>query len=168
MEEGHFDFDQEPCNLKDILERVSVKLAQLMEQKEISLAMNLEKELPLVTCNSDRIERVFINLMDNAIRHTPAGGKITVHVNTKGQQVHIQIRDTGSGIAPQDLPLIWERFYKGDKSRSRSQGSTGLGLAIVKRILESHGGQIEVQSRLNEGTTFDILLPVNPCSISGE
>ena len=158
MEEGHFDFDQEPCNLKDILERVSIKLAQLMEQKEISLVMNLEKHLPLVTCNSDRMERVFINLMDNAIRHTPAGGKITVHVNSKGHQVHIQIHDTGSGIAPQDLPLIWERFYKGDKSRSRSQGSTGLGLAIVKNILELHNFKFSLHN-IKDGVEFCYFLP---------
>ena len=160
IEEGHFDFDQEPCDLRGIIDQVQRKLGQLAVEKGIQLEISLEKKLPLVTCNSDRIERVLINLIANAIRHTPAGGKIALYVNTKANQVHLRISDTGEGIAPEDLPLIWERFYKGDKSRTRSQGGTGLGLAIVKQIVEGHGGQINVESKLKEGTTFNIVLPI--------
>lgn len=166
MEEGHFDYDKEPCDLKVLIDRVLGKLNQLIEQKGINLELNLEKRLPHVTCNSDRMERVFINLIDNAVRHTPEGGKISIHVTSKVNQVHIRIRDTGVGISPEDLPMIWERFYKADKSRSRIQGGTGLGLAIVKRIVEAHGGQINVESKLNEGTFFNIVLPVNQCSVA--
>ncbi|MEW6696285.1 MAG: sensor histidine kinase [Bacillota bacterium] len=161
MEEGHFEFDQEPCDLREIIDRVQRKLTQLAAEKGLQLEITIERKLPFVICNSDRIERVLINLIANAIRHTPAGGKITLSVCTKANQVHLRISDTGEGIAPEDLPMIWERFYKGDKSRTRVQGGTGLGLAIVKRIVEGHGGQINVESKLNEGTTFNILLPVN-------
>lgn len=160
MEEGHFDFDQAPCDLREIISQVQRKLGQLAVEKGIHLEINLEKKLPLVICNSDRIERVLINLIANAIRHTPTGGKIALYVTTKANQVHLRISDTGEGIAPEDLPLIWERFYKGDKSRTRSQGGTGLGLAIVKQIVEGHGGQINVESKLKEGTTFNIVLPI--------
>ncbi len=161
MEERHFDFDREPCDLREIIDRVQRKLTQLIVEKGICLEVGIEKRLPHVSCNSDRIERVLINLIDNAIRHTPNGGKIALHVTSKANQVHLRISDSGMGIAPEDLPMIWERFYKGDKSRTRVQGGTGLGLAIVKRIVEGHGGQINVESKLNEGTTFNIVLPVN-------
>lgn len=166
MEEGRFDFDKEPCDLRNIIDRVQRKLTQLIVEKGIELELTMEKKLPQVTCNSDRIERVFINLIDNAVRHTPSGGKIDIRVTAKASQVHIRISDTGLGISAEDLPMIWERFYKADKSRTRGQGGTGLGLAIVKRIVEGHGGQINVESRLNEGTTFNIVLPVSPCSIA--
>ncbi|SHK70532.1 sensor histidine kinase [Desulforamulus aeronauticus] len=163
MEEGYFDFDQEPCDLREIIDRVQRKLAQFAIEKGLQMEINIEKKLPSVICNSDRIERVLINLIANAIRHTPAGGKIGLRVTTKANQVHLRISDTGEGITPEDLPMIWERFYKGDKSRARIQGGTGLGLAIVKRIVEGHGGQINVASKLNEGTTFNIVLPVKHC-----
>ncbi|MFZ5591706.1 MAG: sensor histidine kinase [Bacillota bacterium] len=165
MEEGHFDFDKEPCDLRKIITRVQRRFTQIIVEKGLHLEISIEKKLPLVTCNSDRIERVLINLIANAIRHTPSGGKIELDVTTKANQVHIRISDTGEGIAPEDLPMIWERFYKGDKSRTRVQGGTGLGLAIVKRIVEGHGGQINVESKLNVGTTFNIVLPVNHCVI---
>ncbi|AEF93219.1 integral membrane sensor signal transduction histidine kinase [Desulfotomaculum nigrificans CO-1-SRB] len=164
MEEGHFDFDQEPCDLREIIDRVRRKLTQLAVEKDIHFEIGVEKNLPLVTCNSDRIEQVLINLIDNAIRHTHTGGRVILRVSSKANQVHLRISDTGEGIAPEDLPMIWERFYKGDKSRTRARGGTGLGLAIVKRIVEGHGGQINVDSKLNVGTTFNIVLPVNNCS----
>ncbi|AQS59304.1 sensor histidine kinase [Desulforamulus ferrireducens] len=162
MEEGYFDFDREPCDLRDIIHQVQQKLGQLAVEKGLRLEINLANNLPLVICNSDRMARVLVNLLANAIRHTPEGGKITLSAASKDNQVYLCIRDTGEGIAPEDLPLIWERFYKGDKSRNRTQGGTGLGLAIVKQIVEGHGGQISVESKLNEGTTFHIVLPVNP------
>lgn len=126
------------------------------------------ERLPQVTCNSDRIERVLINLIDNAIRHTPYGGKIALDVTSKVNQVHLRVSDNSVGITPEDLPMIWERFYKGDESRTRLQGGTGLGLDVVKRIVEGHGGQINVESKLNEGTTFNIVLPVNHLSGSNK
>ncbi|RYD02378.1 histidine kinase [Desulforamulus aquiferis] len=161
MEEGHFDFDVEPCDFREIINGVHRKLTQLIIEKDINFAINIERKLPFVACNSDRIERVLINLIDNAIRHTPHGGKISLYVTSKANQVHLRVSDNGVGIKPEDLPMIWERFYKGDKSRTRHQGGTGLGLAIVKRIVEGHGGQINVESKINEGTTFNIVLPIN-------
>ena len=160
MEEGKFDFDKEPCDMRDIIDRVQRKITQLAAEKDLQMEISVDKKVPAVNCNSDRMERVLINLIANAIRHTPKGGKISIVVTAKANQVHLRISDTGEGIAPEDLPMIWERFYKGDKSRTRTQGGTGLGLAIVKRIVEGHGGQINVESKLKEGTTFNIVLPV--------
>lgn len=162
MEEGNFNFDQGPCDLGGIINRVQRKFTQIAIEKGIYLEANIEKKLPFITCNSDRIERVLINLIANAIRHTPTGGKISLAATTKANQVYLRISDTGEGIAPEDLPMIWERFYKGDKSRTRTQGGTGLGLAIVKKIVEGHGGQINVESKLKVGTTFNIVLPLKP------
>lgn len=160
MEEGHLVFDQEPCDLREIIDRVQRKLAQLTVEKGLCLEISTEKKLPLVTCNRDSIERVLINLIANAINHTSTGGKIALKVSTKANHIYLRISDTGEGIAPEDLPMIWERFYKGDKSRTRTKGGTGLGLAITKSIIEGHGGQINVTSKLNDGTTFNIVLPI--------
>ncbi|MEG6521801.1 sensor histidine kinase [Desulfotomaculum sp. 1211_IL3151] len=161
MEGGNFNFDQEPCDLGAIINGVQRKFSQIAIEKGIYLEANIEKKLPFITCNRDRIERVLINLMANAIRHTPTGGKISLSATTKANQVYLRISDTGEGIAPEDLSMIWERFYKGDKSRTRTQGGTGLGLAIVKKIVEGHGGQINVESKRKAGTTFNIVLPLD-------
>lgn len=165
MEEGHFDFDKEPCDFNHIIEKVVHKFSQLIEERRIHFKVTVEKELPKVTCNSDRMEQVLINLMDNAIRHTPEGGTITLDVKKGAHQLHIQVSDTGAGIPSDDLPMIWERFYKADKSRTRGKGGTGLGLAIVKKIIEAHGGEIKVQSSLNQGTSFSILLPISQACV---
>jgi len=125
----------------------------------VKLIFHISRKTPLVWGDSDRIKQVFINLLDNAVRHTPRGGEIVITIGHKADNAQIEIKDSGLGIAPEDLPMIWERFYIGDKSRSRSQGGTGLGLAIIKKIIETHGGNISVRSKLGEGTIFTIILP---------
>jgi len=98
-------------------------------------------------------------LISNALRHTPAGGCVDVKADRVGNQARIQVGDTGSGIASSDLPYVFDRFYRGDQSRSRVTGGAGLGLAIAKGIVEAHGGSIGVQSQPGRGTTFEIRLP---------
>jgi two-component system phosphate regulon sensor histidine kinase PhoR len=107
----------------------------------------------------DRLEQVLVNLLVNAINNTPAGGKITVMVGREGDEVKVAVADTGRGIPPEELPRIFERFYRVDKARSRGAGGTGLGLAIVKHIVEAHGGRIRVVSELDQGSTFTVYLP---------
>jgi signal transduction histidine kinase len=105
------------------------------------------------------VGRVLANLVGNALRHTPAGGRVHVRALGKGDEVRVEIEDTGEGIDPKDLPHIFERFYRGDKSRSRATGGTGLGLAIAKGIVEAHGGWMGVQSSPGQGTCLFFCLP---------
>ncbi|MCD5407496.1 MAG: cell wall metabolism sensor histidine kinase WalK [Desulfotomaculum sp.] len=112
-----------------------------------------------VSGDADRLAQVLINLLDNALRVTSTGGKIIITALEEPAVISISISDTGHGIAEEKIPLIWERFYKIDKSRAREGAGTGLGLAISKKIIELHSGSIEVTSELGEGSTFSFTLP---------
>jgi signal transduction histidine kinase len=107
-----------------------------------------------------RIGRVLGNLISNALRHTPAGGTVRINVFKSGSELHTIVQDTGEGIQPDDLPYIFERFYRGEKSRNRSTGGTGLGLAIARSIVEAHGGIIDAESEPGKGTKIRFVLPV--------
>jgi heavy metal sensor kinase len=114
----------------------------------------------MVQGDSDRLKQILLNLVDNAVKHTPNGGKVLVEAMPIEQMsVRITVSDTGVGIPPEDLPHVFERFYRVDKSRSRAHGGSGLGLAIAKSIVEAHGGRIEVHSTVGVGTSFDVWLP---------
>ncbi|MBN8638745.1 MAG: GHKL domain-containing protein [Anaerolineae bacterium] len=104
--------------------------------------------------------QVINNLLSNALRHTPEGGKITLAVGRSASDLQISISDTGEGIAPEHLPHVFDRFYRVDSGRSRDMGGTGLGLAIVKAIISAHGGQVSVSSDLGKGTCMLVSLPV--------
>lgn len=159
MEEGHDHFDKEYVNLQELADSVQSKLNTFAMEASVNLQFHINKKLSPLYINRDRIEQVFINLVDNALRHTPSNGQVLVTAEPKAGGVVIKVQDTGCGIPPEDLPMIWERFFKVDKARTRGKSGTGLGLAIVKRIVEAHGGCIDIQSRLGEGTTFTIILP---------
>jgi two-component system phosphate regulon sensor histidine kinase PhoR len=120
--------------------------------------MNLPEDLPPVLADRGRVEQVLLNLVHNAIKFTPAGGRVEVGATQTGEQMRIQIRDSGVGISPDELPRVFERFYKIDKAR-RSDG-TGLGLAIAKHIVQAHGGTIWEESVPDEGATFSFTLPL--------
>lgn len=112
-----------------------------------------------LTADPDAVREVFTNLFDNALRHTPPGGRIAVSVDAEPEGTTVAVADTGSGISPEHLPRIFERFYRADPGRSREEGGTGLGLAIVKHLVEAHGGRIEARSALGRGTTIRIFFP---------
>jgi two-component system sensor histidine kinase BaeS len=105
------------------------------------------------------IGRVLKNLISNSLRHTPSGGNVQVEAVRQGMSVVVTVKDDGEGIPAQDLPFIFDRFYRGEKSRSRKTGGAGLGLAIAKGIVEAHGGEITVTSKPDEGTKFTFILP---------
>lgn len=128
--------------------------------KEISLSLDLPDRLPSVNIDWQRISQVLHNLLENAVAHTGRGGKITISAVRKGDWVEIGVADTGEGIPAEDLPNVFERFYRVDKSRARATGGSGLGLTIAKRLVEAHGGRIEAQSKLGKGSRFSFTLPV--------
>ena len=129
--------------------------------KEISLSLNLPDNLPLVNIDGQRVNEVLYNLLENAVVHTHSGGTINVAVTRQGDWVEVCVSDTGEGIPAEDLPNIFERFYRVDRSRARATGGSGLGLTIAKRWVEAHGGEISVQSELGKGSHFSFTLPIS-------
>ena len=113
-------------------------------------------------CDRRALERVLLNLLDNAIKYTPKGGWITIRVGSEGEEILIEIRDTGVGIPSRDLGRIFERFYRVDCSRSPDVGGTGLGLSIVRHLAEAMGGSVSVESEVERGSTFRVRLPAAP------
>ncbi|WP_379162241.1 ATP-binding protein [Paenibacillus sp. sgz5001063] len=166
MEAGHTDMMKVPVNMEVLLERVYRKFSVRAKERGIQLELNFGSDMPLLkAADEDKLEQVLTNLLDNAFRHTPADKHIKILTGSivlEGRRyLEIVIRDEGAGIAPEDLPYIFERFYKADKARVRGEsGGTGLGLAIVKNIVESHHGTITASSKLGEGTEFILRLPV--------
>jgi len=128
--------------------------------KGVSISSDLPRKLPSVNIDFHRIGQVLHNLLENAVAHTTKGDTITVTAKQQGSWVEVTVTDTGEGIPPEDLPNIFERFYRVDKSRTRATGGSGLGLTIVKRLVEAHGGKIKVQSELGEGSRFTFTLPL--------
>jgi len=129
---------------------------------QIELYNLIESNTPLALADSHRITQVLLNLLDNARRHTPPGGRITIGAHIEDRSLVTWVNDTGVGINPQDLPYIFERFYRVDRSRSASSGGSGLGLAIIKAIITAHGGVTWAQSASGQGTTIFFTLPLAP------
>jgi signal transduction histidine kinase len=131
-----------------------------MAAKEISLSLDLPDSLPPVTMDWQRVNEVLHNLLENAVAHTLKGGSINVSAGARGKWVEVSVTDTGEGIPAEDLPHIFERFYRVDKSRARATGGSGLGLTIARRLVEAHGGTITVESKLGRGSRFSFTIPV--------
>jgi len=146
--------------LGDLVQDVLQEFRVAAEQRNITVELDLAGPLPFVRADIGLVERVLENLIENALRHTPAGGRVAVTLLVEGDRVRVQVRDTGCGMAPGELRKIFERSYQVDRSRSAGPESSGLGLAIVKRILELHDSAIQVHSAVNEGTVFEFGLPV--------
>ncbi len=161
MEAGHIELNLSTVEIELFIERIYKKFIGMAEDNEIEFTVSKEIEQTTITIDEDRIEQVFTNLIDNALRHTKPGGFVHVTISVKDQQFRVDVEDNGAGIPEKELSFIFERFYKADKSRTRSddQKGTGLGLAITKHIVTAHDGVISVKSRLNEGTTFSVKIP---------
>ncbi len=142
----------------ELLRGVADRFRTEATECDISISTTLP-DLTFISASKDQVEQVAINLVSNAIRYTHPGGKVSVELIDDGPMVTLSVADTGIGIMQQDLPRIFERFYRVDKARSRQSGGTGLGLAIVKNIVEAHGGEVRVVSEFNRGSTFICSLP---------
>ncbi len=145
-----------------LLERTGLAYINQAEQQGVALRVDAPPGLPSVMADTDRMTQVLNNLVSNALRYT-AQGEIVLSARVQEQQVVLEVRDTGSGIAQEDLPFVFDRFYRADKARQRTDSTaSGLGLAIAKAIMEAHGGTITVMSTVGKGTTFSITLPIVP------
>lgn len=154
---GQLSLHPQPVAPRDLLEHTVLIYAQQAEKQQVALDLQVPEKLPQIKVDLDRLVQVLGNLISNALRHTPAGGHIRLAAEN-GQQLVLRVQDSGAGIAPDDLPHVFDRFYRGDKSRSPN-GESGLGLAIARSIVEAHNGRITVTSTPGQGTTFTITLP---------
>ncbi|MGP4082152.1 ATP-binding protein [Pseudalkalibacillus sp. R45] len=159
MEAGHVSLEVMEIDTGEFFNRVVNKFQGLAREREITAKLNLPDEKSIIEADADRLEQVMTNLIDNALRHTKEGGEVSVVVTHLSDGINVEVKDTGSGIPKEDLPFVFERFYKADKARTRGRSGTGLGLAIVKNIVDAHGGKISVHSKMGEGTTFSFFIP---------
>jgi len=159
IESGTLRLDRAPLMVQDLLSEALERMSAQAALKELRLLGAVEGEPPPVLIDAQQVMRAFLNLVQNAIQHTPAGGEIALGACQARGMVTVEVRDTGSGIAAGDLPRIFERFYRGDPARSRDAGA-GLGLAIARGIVEAHGGSIWAESAPGGGTSIRFTLPI--------
>lgn len=161
-EAGQLALNLQPVELGSLLATLIDLFGGLAHEKGVTLAFEVRPDLPSVSADSDRVRQILHNLLANAIRHTPAAGQVKVVaevITTPDPFVKISVTDTGPGLAPQDLPHVFDRFWRAEKSRSRQQGGSGLGLAIAKQLVEAQGGRIGVESQVGRGSCFWFVLP---------
>ena len=149
--------NQENFDLSDLFENIIKNYETEFMNKNATV--DFHGEVSQVFADRDKISQVIVNLLSNALKYNPAGGTVTITVYHDEAQGVFKIRDNGMGISPEDLPHIFERFYRADKSRARESGGAGVGLAIVKAIVDAHWGKLSVTSIIDEGTEFTISLP---------
>ncbi len=160
LEAGHAQLDLAPLDMHALITETLAVIAPECQHDKIVLDNEIDPATPSVFADSDRITQVLLNLLDNARRHTLPGGKISVGAQLQGKQVRLRVSDTGVGIDPADLPHIFERFYRADRSRATSTGGSGLGLSIVKAIVTAHGGTVWAESTPGKGTSILFTLPI--------
>jgi signal transduction histidine kinase len=154
--------EHRPVELTGLVRELADYVRPLAQERGIILRAEAPSELIRMTGDTSRIRQLLIILLDNALAYTDAGGTVALRVANGGDKARISVEDTGSGIAPADLPHIFERFYRADKARTRERGGTGLGLAIARWIVDAHGGSIDVKSELGKGTLVTLTFPALP------
>jgi signal transduction histidine kinase len=168
-EAGKLNLERRPTDLGALARRVAAAVEPVAAEKGINLVVEMRPDLPVVLADADRLRQVLHNLLSNALRHTPAAGRIAIAVDkgaapkmspSQAAALQVTVSDTGSGIAAEDLPYIFDRFYRADRARSQDDGGSGLGLTIARTIVESHGGRIWASSRPGRGTQIAFTVPV--------
>jgi signal transduction histidine kinase len=157
---GGLELMTAPLELADLAADVVRRTTPLAVSEGVELSVDADGQPATVEADPDRLQQVLVILIDNAIKHSAPGGKVQVHVRRHGQAAQVEVADTGSGIAAEHLPRIFDRFYRADKARARERGGTGLGLAIAKMLVEAHGGQLQLHSTLGVGTQAAVSLPL--------
>jgi signal transduction histidine kinase len=159
IESGKFTDARAPLSLVEVLDGVAQSYGPRAAELGVDFVVAVPARLPLIHGDRDHLAQVFVNLLDNALRHTPSGGRVTLSARATERHVVASVEDTGRGIPAAHLPHLFERFYRVEPSRSPRSGGAGLGLAIVREIVLAHHGRIEVSSTVGEGTRFDVTLP---------
>jgi signal transduction histidine kinase len=159
LDAGGMPLNIEPASISDLISDTLESFSSLAGQKGVALSGSAAPGIDPLAMDVQRMGRVLNNLVSNALFYTPAGGSVTLRAEPVQGGVSVCVRDSGEGIAPEDLPHVFERFYRGDRSRSRSGGGSGLGLAIARGIVEAHGGSIRGESETGRGAAFTFILP---------
>jgi len=161
MESGETVFEMQPVSMNEVIAKVVVKLRKIGDDKEIAVEAGLPGTLPPIEGDAEKLEQVITNLVHNAIKFSPKGNKVHVAARAENNSVLVQVIDHGIGISAAAIPHVFEKFFKVHGSMPWASSGTGLGLYIVKQIVEAHGGEIWVESKLNEGSTFSFKLPLS-------
>lgn len=159
IDSGYFDISEKNINIINLVENITLSVADYIENKGISLIFDTEIEEKIIACDPEKIERIILNVLSNAVKFTPVGGRIMVLMKESPESICIRIKDTGRGIPEEKLNLIFERFMQVDKSLTRDHEGSGIGLSLVKCLVELHGGNIGVRSKVGYGTEFIIHIP---------
>ncbi len=161
LESGQLSLEKSEVSVEALVRWSFESVAPRGEAKGINLKLELEPSLPIINGDRHRLHEVLVNLLENALEYTPSGGTVTLGVKSSNSQLIMIVKDTGRGIPEEEIQRIFERFYKVDKSRRRSEKGSGLGLAIARQLVELHGGQIKVESEVGKGSIFRVYLPLN-------
>lgn len=164
LESGELPLRREEIPLAPLVTQVLSEIEVARSDRGVAVESRLPSDLPPVDADRERVHQVLFNLVDNAVRFTPAGGAVTVSAQRHNGSVEVRVADTGAGISPEHLPRLFERFYRADPARSREDGGTGIGLAIARSVVEAHGGHIRAESELGKGSVFTFDLPVAPAT----
>jgi signal transduction histidine kinase len=160
IEEGRIIQQMESLNLSEVLQRSVDLMRPQAEDKDINLQTAAEDSLPPINGNRSGIEALFVNLISNAIKYTPSGGKVRVEMAKEGKNIQIKVSDTGIGMENADIARIFDKFYRVRSDRTKDIAGTGLGLSIVKGVVDAHRGSVSIESRVGKGTTFAVSLPI--------
>ena len=158
-EAGQLKLAVKIIKLKSLVEKVTEMLQPILSERQIKLSVKIPTSLKAVQADPDRVTQILYNLLTNAVRHTPDKGKLTLSAIADNSVARVSVSDEGEGIPPEDLPHIFDHFYRVDDSRARATGGTGMGLAIAKLLVEAHGGTITATSEPGRGSTFSFTLP---------
>jgi signal transduction histidine kinase len=159
LESGDLPFDRQAVSLPGLVSGV-VSEVEVAAAGRVVVAQDIAADIPPLWADPERLHQVLFNLLDNAVRFTPAGGTVTVRARRNGDRCEVEVADTGPGIPPEHLPLLFERFYRVDQARARGAGGTGIGLAIARSIVEAHGGKIWARSEVGHGSVFGFDIPL--------
>jgi len=161
LESPGIELNRSEVDLPELLHGIMRDWEKRFATKQLKSHLNFPGNLPRLMADETRLQELIYNLLDNAVKYSKPGGTVSLRAEPAGGSVRISVKDQGLGIPPGDLPRIFERFYRADKSRSAEQSGTGLGLSIAKHIAQLHGGTVEAESELGKGTTISVVLPVS-------
>jgi signal transduction histidine kinase len=159
MEVGSMALNKQVTDLHRMLNEVLAKVKPQVEEKRLAFEVTIPEKLPEPKIDKDKIATVLVNLLGNAIKYTPAGGRVAFRVHATEQNLEISVEDTGVGIAEHELSRVFEKFFRSEDSRVQEQKGTGLGLALVQEVVRLHGGRVTVESEIDKGSTFQIVMP---------
>ena len=166
LDAGLLELRIEPSSVQDLISDTLESMSAQAQAQKLTLSGTVDEDLSPVAMDPQRVQRVLYNLVQNALRHTPPDGTISIQARDAGEEVQVEVKDTGEGIPEGELPHIFQRSYRVDPSRARGSGGAGLGLSIVLGIVEAHGGRIWVESGLGEGSSFTFTLPKMPVTVN--